>query len=114
MATSKEMYKQAEQLYASGKLQEAVDQLEALVAADDKHVLSRLALAKWLGKLGRQEDGIKHAIKACELQPDDAFNFTALSVTYQQAFEVSRNYDYIRLAEEAKARAQMIQGHHHH
>lgn len=114
MSTSKEMYKQAEQFYVEGKLAEAVDQLLALVAQDDKHVLSRLALAKWLGKLGRHEEGLKHAVRACELQPEDAFNFTALSVTYQQAFEATRNYDYIRLAEEAKARAQMIQGHHHH
>ena len=48
MSTSKEIYKAAEQLYAQGKLQEAVDQLLALTSQDEKHVLSRLALAKWL------------------------------------------------------------------
>ncbi len=47
--------------------------------------------------------------KACELEPEEAFNFTALSVTYQRAFAGTQNQDFIRLAEDAMTKANALQ-----
>ena len=47
------------------------------------------------------------------LQKFVPFNFTALSVTYQRAYAGTNDGRYIQLAEDAKARAAMMAGHHH-
>ncbi len=46
--------------------------------------------------------------KACELEPQDSFNFTALSVTYQRAWAGTQDQQYITKAEDAMAKAQML------
>ena len=56
----------------------------------------------------RNKQSVAAAEKAVQLEPDDAFNYTALSVTYQRAFEGTRDPAYIQKAEEAKARASMM------
>jgi hypothetical protein len=61
-------------------------------------------------KLGRHEEAIEHARQVCELEPNDPFSYTALSVTYQRAYAGTGNHAYIQLAEEAMARSHMIQG----
>jgi hypothetical protein len=43
------------------------------------------------------------------VEPEEAFNFTAMSVTYQRAFAGTGNRDYIRLAEEAMGQASALQ-----
>jgi Flp pilus assembly protein TadD len=57
------------------------------------------------GRLRRHDEAIQHALKVCELEPKDAFSFTALSVTYQRAGHIPE-------AEEAMARARMMQMQH--
>ena len=52
---------------------------------------------------------VTHAEKAVELEPQDTFNWTALSTTYQRAFEATRDRQYIFRAEDAKARAAQMQ-----
>ena len=54
-------------------------------------------------RLKKSEDAIQHAMRVCELEPNDPFSFTALSVTFQRAGRIPE-------AEEAMARARMMQG----
>jgi len=103
MPTNEEIYEEADRLKDAGKLDEAAAKLEELAAKDPNYVLAHSALAMLYVKLKRYEDAIQHAIKACELEPNDAFNFTALSVTFQRAGKIPE-------AEDAMARARMMQG----
>jgi hypothetical protein len=52
---------------------------------------------------------IAHNQKACELEPSDPFNFTAMSVTYQRAFAGTGERKYIAMAEDAMATARNMQ-----
>jgi hypothetical protein len=54
------------------------------------------------------ELAIKHAEEACRLEPNDSFNFTVLSVTYQRAWAGTQDQRYITMAEDAMARSRMI------
>ena len=47
--------------------------------------------------------------KAVEIEPEDTFNWTALSTTYQKAFEATHDRQYIFRAEDAKQRAAEMQ-----
>jgi len=109
MPTSDELYNEAERLKDEGKPEEAIARLEELLAADDSYALAHSALAVLMGKVGRHEEAIKHGQRVCELEPNDAFSFTALSVTYQRAFAGTNNREYIALAEDAMARSHMVQ-----
>jgi tetratricopeptide (TPR) repeat protein len=111
MPTNEELYQQADQLKDAGQLDEAVAKLQELLAQDETYVLAHTAMAVVLGKLGRHDQAVKHAERACQLEPSDAFNFTALSVTYQRAFAGTGTRQYIMMAEEAMARSRMMQGH---
>ena len=75
-------------------------------------ILAHSALAVVLQKLGRHEEAIQHARRACELEPNDPFSFTALSVTYQRAFAGTNNMQYIRMAEDAMEQSRMLQSRH--
>jgi len=109
MATVNDLYKEHEQLKRDGKTDEAVAKLEALLTQDEKHVLAHLALAVLYGKVEKHEQAVTHAEKAVELEPQDTFNWTALSTTYQRAFEATRDRQYIFRAEDAKQRAAQMQ-----
>lgn len=110
MATVEALYDEAEQLKDAGKPQEAIAKLNELLAIDANYSLAHSALAVLLGQVGKHEEAIEHAQRVCELEPHDPFSFTALSVTYQRAFAGTTRQEYIRLAEEAMARSQMLQG----
>ncbi len=110
MATVDALYDEAEQLKDAGQLQEAIDKLSELLAIDANYALAHSALAVLLGKVGKHEEAIEHAQRVCALEPQDPFSFTALSVTYQRAFAGTTQQEYIRLAEDAMARSQMLQG----
>jgi tetratricopeptide (TPR) repeat protein len=110
MPSPHELYDQADRLKEEGQLPEAAAKLEELLALDADYALGHSALAVVLGKLGRHEEAIEHAQRVCQLEPDDPFSFTALSVTCQRAFAGTGNHGYIQLAEEAMARSRMIQG----
>ena len=77
---------EAEKLKDAGKLEEAVQKLQQLLEVDRSHVLSHLALAVIYGRLQQHEAAVKHGELACELEPNEPFNFTAMSVTYQRAW----------------------------
>ncbi len=101
-------YNQAEKLKDEGKREEAVALLKDLLTKDPSHVLSYLTLARVLTQLGNHEEAIQYGLKACELEPNEAFNFTAMSVTYQRAFAGTGERKYIQMAEDAMARAHSL------
>jgi len=102
------LYEEADQLKDQGKYEECVAKLKQILEQDETHVLSHMALAVVLGKLGQYDESVQHAQRACELEPDAPFNFTALSVSYQRAFAGTQNQSYIQLAEDAMAKSQTL------
>ncbi|HUY89308.1 MAG TPA: tetratricopeptide repeat protein [Pirellulales bacterium] len=106
MPTNEELYNEAEQLKDAGDLEGAVAKLNVLVEQDANYALAHSALAVIYTRLRRHDEAIQHASKVCELEPQDAFSFTALSVTYQRAGKIPE-------AEQAMAQAHMISGHRH-
>lgn len=110
MATREELYNQGDKLKDEGKLEEAAAKFQEALEADPNYALAHSALGVVCGKLGRHEEAIEHALRVCELEPQDPFSYTALSVIYQRAFTGTQRREYITLAEEAMARARMAQG----
>lgn len=106
MPTNEELYNEAEKLKDAGDLDAAAAKLNALVAQDPNYALAHSALAVIYTRLRRHEEAIQHALQVCQLEPHDAFSFTALSVTYQRAGKIPE-------AEQAMAQAHMISGHRH-
>jgi Flp pilus assembly protein TadD len=102
MPTNEELYAQAEHLKDEGKLEEAASVLEQLCAQDASYALAHSALAVIYGRLKRHDEAIRHGLKVCELEPNEPFSFTAMSVTLQRAGKIPE-------AEEAMARARMLQ-----
>ena len=109
MPTVDELYKQAETFKRAKQYDEAIVVLNELLVQDPTHVLSHLALAVMCGKVGQHSAAVQHAEQAVELEPNEVFNHTALSVTYQRAFEATQDRQFIFKAEEAKAKAAQIQ-----
>lgn len=105
MATSNEMYDAAIRLRDAGDLAGAVAQLKEIEAAEPTHVLTHSALAVLLQKLQRYDEAIAHAKTVTELEPNDPFSFTQLSVICQRCGKIQE-------AEDAMARARMMQGGH--
>jgi tetratricopeptide (TPR) repeat protein len=106
------LYDQADKLKDEGKIEESAAKLKEALAADPSYELAHSALAVVLQKLGKHDEAIDHARRACELEPNDPFSFTALSVTYQRAFAGTNNQQYIRMAEDAMEQSRMLQGRH--
>ena len=109
MPTVTELYKEHEALKREGKNEEAIGKLTELLQQDEKYVLAHLALSVLYPKVDKFDLAVQHAEKACELEPEDTFNWTALSTTYQKAFEATRDRQYIFRAEDAKQRAAQMQ-----
>lgn len=105
MPTNEQIYDEADKLKDQGKLDEAAAKLEELVMQDPKYALAHSALAVIYGRLKRHDEAIAHGRIVCELEPNEAFSFTAMSVTYQRAGRIME-------AEDAMARARMMQGRH--
>ncbi len=98
---------EAEQLRAEKNYAAAAEKYVAILTKDPNFVRAHLALAVVYYNLQDFEKSVAHGEKAVELEPQDSFNHVALSVTYQRAFEGTRDPAYIHRAEAAKARAQM-------
>lgn len=108
MADSHTLYREAEKLKDEGQFEEAIAKLQELLENDEQFSMAHLMLAVLYGKVGDHEKAVKHGQRACELEPNDPFSHTAMSVTYQRAFAGTQNHQYIQLAEEAMARAHAI------
>jgi len=98
MPTPNELYDQAADLRDGGDKEAAVTKLEEAVAIDPGFAVGHGMLAKLHADLAHAEKAIAHAVKVAELEPDDPFSFTALSVIYQRCGRIPE-------AEHAKAMA---------
>ena len=105
MATREERYEAAEALKNAGDLSAAVAALEATVADHPDFALAHSALAAWCTRLDRHEEAVRHARRVCELEPNDPFSYTALSVACMRGGRIAE-------AEDALARSRMMQGGH--
>ena len=110
MSDTSTLYKEGEKLRDEGKYAEAVEKFKAVLAEKPDHVLSHMALAVTYGNLNNFDEACHHAEMACQLEPNEPFNFTALSVTYQKAFEATRDPKYIEKAEQAKHHSDVSRG----
>jgi Flp pilus assembly protein TadD len=105
MTTREDRYAAAEAVKNTGDLAAAVQALEAVVADHPDFALAHSALAAWCTRLERHEEAIRHARRVCELEPTDAFSYTALSVACMRGGRIAE-------AEDALARSRMLQGGH--
>lgn len=106
MPTPDEMYDEAVQLKDQNNLDGAIAKLREILAIDQKHVLAHSALAVNLQKAGSFEEAIQHATRVTELEPNDPFSFTQLSVIYQRCGRIPE-------AETAMYHAREMSGHTH-
>ena len=105
--TREDRYSAAEKLKYDGRIADAVAALEAVVADHPDFALAYSALAAWCTRLDRHDEAIRHARRVCELEPNDPFSYTALSVACMRGGRIAE-------AEDALARSRMLQGGHHH
>src|SRR5262245_16660345 len=98
MPTPNELYDQATDLRDQGDKEAAIVKLNEAVALDPGFAIAHGMLAKLYADLAEAEEAIAHAQKVVELEPDDAFSYTALSVIYQRCGRIPE-------AEHAKALA---------
>jgi len=99
--------REVDQLKADGKTPEAIEKMKEALALDNNFARGHLTLAVLYGKTEEHLKAVEHAEKVIELEPNDKFNFIALSETYRRAFEGTRDETFIQKAEDAKARAAM-------
>ncbi|SIO66051.1 Tetratricopeptide repeat-containing protein [Singulisphaera sp. GP187] len=98
MPTPNELYDQAVDLRDGGDKPGAILKLEEAVALDATYAIGHGMLAKLYADLAESDKAIEHAKKVVELEPDDTFSYTALSVIYQRCGKIPE-------AEHAKALA---------
>lgn len=91
--------KEAEQLKNDGKLAESIAKYKEALAVDENFVRGHLALSVLYHRTEEHAKSVEHGEQAFKLEPDDPFNAAALSVTYQRAFEGTRDPIYIEKAE---------------
>jgi Flp pilus assembly protein TadD len=96
MPTANELYDQAVDLRDRGDKPGAIAKLEEAVAADPAFAIGHGMLAKLYADIAEADEAIAHAKKVVELEPDDTFSYTALSVIYQRCGRIAE-------AEHAKA-----------
>lgn len=84
MPSPNELYDQAVDLRDKGDKPGAVAKLEEAVAADPAFAIGHGLLAKLYVDLADSDKAILHAKKVVELEPDDTFSYTALSIIYQR------------------------------
>lgn len=97
--TKEARYDEAIALREAGDLKGAVSILERLTAEFPDYALAHLGLAVFYWRLDRLDDSIREAARACELETDDPFYYTALSSLAIKA-------GHRKTAEEALAKAQ--------
>lgn len=102
--------REVDQLKVDGKVPEAIEKMKEALAIDDSFARGHLTLAVLYGKAEEHLKAVEHAERVIELEPNEKFNYVALSETYRRAFEGTRDETFIQKAEDAKARAAMSGG----
>ncbi len=98
MPTPNELYDQAVDLRDQGDKPAAIARLEEAIGLEPSFAIGHGMLAKLYADLAEADKAIAHAQKVVELEPDDTFSYTALSVIYQRCGRIPE-------AENAKAMA---------
>ena len=98
MPTPDALYDQAIDKRDSGDKAGAIELLEQALKVNPNFSLGHGLIAKLYVDLGEAEKAIEHAKKVVELEPDDTFSYTALSVIYVKCGRIPE-------AEAAKAMA---------
>ncbi len=101
MPGKEELYDQAIDLFADGKLDEAVATYRQAIALDPNFADAWHGLAMAHAEAHQYDQAIDAGKKLCELTPDDVLAFTSLSRFYQAAGMVPE-------AEAAGAKARML------
>ncbi|MEZ6130886.1 MAG: hypothetical protein R3C59_19625 [Planctomycetaceae bacterium] len=101
--TPDQLYDEAVKLKDAGDLEGAVSALMKILEIDNDHLHTNMALGVYLQRLGRPDDAIRYATRVTEIQPDDPFSYTQLSVIFQRCGKIPE-------AEDAMARAHVLQG----
>ncbi len=96
MPTPNELYDQAVDLKDQGNREAAIARLDEALVIDPRFTIAHGMLAKLYVDLAQADKAIAHAKKVVELEPDDTFSYTALSVIYQRCGKIPE-------AEHAKA-----------
>ncbi len=99
---------EATALKNDGNPQGAIEKLLELLAIDDTFVRAHMALSVLYHTVKDYEKSVQHAERVVELEPGDPFNFSALSIAYQRAFEHTRDPEFIQKAELAMARSRGV------
>jgi Flp pilus assembly protein TadD len=102
MPTADELYEQAIEQRDGGDKRAAIETLKKALAADPEFMIGHNLIAKLYADLAMSDDAIAHAQRVVELEPNDAFSYTALSVIYQRCGRIPE-------AEAAKARAFQVE-----
>ncbi len=111
MATKEELYDEGIDLFADGKLEDAIACYQQAIAIDPAYADAWNALAIVYNDLGRHADAIAAGNRLVELTPDDVLAHTSLSRFYQAAGMVpeaeaegakARMLDWKRQLQEAK------------
>ena len=109
MSTITERYNSAEKLKDEGKYDEAIDIFNSILEEDPNHVLTHLTLGRVYTLTEKFDLAVEHGRKACDLEPNEPFNFTALSVTYQRVYAGTQDTQYIQMAEDAMAESRRLE-----
>lgn len=98
MSTPDQLYDEAISLRDKGDWPAAVAKLERAVAANPNFTIGHGMLARLYLDVDEPDKAVAHARRVVELEPEDAFSYTALSVIYVRCGRIAE-------AEEAKAMA---------
>lgn len=85
MADKYELFDEAVDLVADGKLEDAVVKYRDALTMDDDFADAWQGLALAYNELGRHPDAIEAGKRLCEIMPDDVLAHTTLSRIYQAA-----------------------------
>jgi tetratricopeptide (TPR) repeat protein len=96
MSTPDQLYDQAIDLRDGGDKPAAIAKLEEAITQNPDFAIGHGMLAKLYVDLAESDKAIFHAKKVVDLEPDDTFSYTALSVIYQRSGKIPE-------AEHAKA-----------
>lgn len=99
--------REVDQLKADGNITGAIEKMKEALAIDDTFARGHLTLSVLYSKTDEHLKSVEHGERVIELEPDDKFNYVALSETYRRAFEGTRDPEFIQKAEDAKAKAAM-------
>ena len=102
MSEAMKRYDAAMELHETGNTDEAIIQLESLLSQFPDFMLAHNALAVFYERKGDADRAVDHAKRVCELDPNDSFSYTGLSIAAIAAGQSS-------VAEEAKGKAEEIQ-----